>query len=285
MLRQKVDSIDRESLSPFEIIAKEQRNYPGYAHRFAEDVRLQILPYSQTNSEIVKIESDDKNILNKLAIIFSVSQHYDHSTQNAITEFIRTTAYQLAFSGKVFYEFATINLKKSLGEECNMALHSLLYIPGIVCNFGLFYFQLARNNNYQQILRYLPKGIVFPFYLPNKICSGLNNSVIIKSLNQSGKIYPYEQVHKSNKQIDLNKILDYQTILSLQATNNWGWPINSMLDRKTLEYYFVYRHLKFTRNLAILRKYIVSRINDFFITSNLNCKISIQTKTSDTCIN
>jgi hypothetical protein len=58
-------------------------------------------------------------------------------------------------------------------------------------------------------------------------------------------------------------------------TSLWGWPARQLFEKSSLEYYHVYRLLRFSYSMAILREHLLLSINDLLTRINFSSHLSI----------
>ena len=91
-------------------------------------------------------------------------------------------------------------------------------------------------------------GLTIPEFVSNRMSQYIENKEFTQNLGLPE--FSFSEFHQIQK-------LAIATESSL-----WGWPIRNLLREETLEFYQIYRQIKFSQTLGILREYILARIND-----------------------
>lgn len=215
-----------------------------------------------------------------MTIFISPDGYRKHNLTDAIGEFISDTAGLLAYWGSIHYEInPAIEVKKNDLGEPQYKLFRLLRIPGKIWKFGSVYVQLIPRRllgENKLLFKIIPAKSVWVLSIPSNLGGTKKHRQMMNSLRFAGLTIPEFVTNRMNKSIatkeftqnlglpefsfsEFNQI-QKQAIAS--ESSLWGWPIRNLLREETLEFYQIYRQIKFSQALCILREYILGRIND-----------------------
>lgn len=256
-----------------------------YLHMFYEDIHNSILPLSQDYSKrenySVQLDPPNNNLEEMLKSIFNSDNFgLSQNVTDSIGNFISETARLLAYRGKIYYEInPAIQIEKSCEDVNKFKLFRLLQIPGNIYKFNKIYIQfIPKKFRSENILPFyiIPSKSIWELSIPNNLGGPKKHRRIMKSLNFAGLTIP-EFVSKGmdknikNKdfihnfglpEFNFGEFNQIQKLAIASETSIWGWPIRNLLMDETLEFYQIYRQIRFSQALSILREYILVKINN-----------------------
>lgn len=257
---------------------------------FGEDVRLRIMPYRlDENDSPYSIRIDPDNLENRkaLSIIFSNDSH--SRVADTVAEAIRKFAYRLAWWGKTHYEVATVEIEtRKRRKEINKSVSPSkskffkpLFIPGKVIVIGNTVIQLTPNadrSRFGHSFKTIPKSAIWSLSIPHclggaKGLSNLQNTLIISSEHIPKSLQDSNWLKE--KRFNWGEFNKQRKLLAAQGTAHWGWTSRGLWNKDLLEFYILYRELRFAWSLSILREYILSEMNKFLLDSGYSFKVEI----------
>ena len=257
-----------------------------YTHMFIEDLHLGIMPIGWQPKRYnfkceLKPSSDEieKLIINGLPTYHGTPYY---STE-AICDFVEEATHILSYYGRAFYEIVYVyegakkdkikgfqlisisdnNIKNSLGFYWQ-------YIPKEVMEYRLRERRIigeSTDNQEEKRLIWLPRNSIFSLDFPRRLGGRMQLESILSNLRWASqetvpKFYMKDmEVQKQPKGYDFTTYRDNQDIFVLKLTKRLGWPARSLSSDKLLEFYTLYRYLKFAHTQAVLREYIIKRLN------------------------
>jgi len=254
---------------------------------FSDDVRNSILPYSfstlETKSSIHVIGNNSISDSAIISYLFSGRQDLiTRPPSEPIIDFLRDVAFVLAYRGKTLMEVVKDRIQISIGDENTLCTaYRLVHIPGITFRWINNYIQLVPRREwkkYGMVFNAIPKSATWSIQLPKKLGGVIKHNMLLRKLVLSTEVVPRffddfsEGIGKN--QVDLTEFHNTRTELMANATARWGWDARLIFKDRVLEYYLLYRKLKFARTLSVLREYILSEINQML--SNLGLPYEIE---------
>lgn len=261
-----------------------------YRHMFIEDMRLGIMPIGwQPKKYSFKCELiPSSNEVEKI-IIDALPTHHGkpHYFTEAICDFVEKVAHILLYYGKAFYEIVYVyeDVKKDkikgfkLANISNNNIKNLLgfywqYIPKEVMEYRAqerSFIGQESNTQEGKRLIWLPKKFIFNLSFPIQLGGKTGLKSILSGLGWASqetipKFYMKDmEIQKQPKGYDFSTYRNNQDIFVLKLTRCLGWPARSLSSDKLSEFYTLYRYLKFAKAQAILREYIIRRLNEVLI--------------------
>lgn len=258
-----------------------------YTHMFIEDLHLGIMPIGWRPERYkfqctLEPSSDEveKLIINGLPTSHATPYYFTES----ICEFVEEATHLLSYYGKAYYEIAYVyeddkkakikgfqlinisnnNIKDTLGFYWQ-------YIPKEVLEYRkrerVFISQDEDDKETERRFIWLPKKSIFTLNFPRQLGGKRQLKNILSGLRWASqetvpKFYMKDmEVQKQPKGYDFSTYRDNQDIFVLKLTRRLGWPARSLSSDKLLEFYTLYRYLKFARTQAVLREYIINKLN------------------------
>jgi len=258
-----------------------------YTHMFIEDLHLGIMPIGwQPKRYSFECKLEPNSVETEKLIIDALPTHHrapDYLTE-AISDFVEEATHIVSCYGKAFYEVISVytdakkdkikgfqiinisnnNIKNSFGFYWQ-------YIPKEVRDYRArernFIGQDAKDKQEDKKLIWLPRKSIFSLDFPRQLGGKGQLKSILSNLKWAGqetvpKFYMKDmEVQKQQEGYDFTTYRDNQDIFILKLTKHVGWPARSLSSDKLLEFYTLYRYLKFARTQAVLREYIINKLN------------------------
>ena len=248
---------------------------------FGEDVGNHVMPLggqSKSRPEFrVALLPDSADSEQIIRYALPKDGHLLRSVTEAVSDFMEHAAYVLAFHGIIHYEIATGAwlLRYQMSErrvEDVLAPERLfrpLRIPGKVLRIGSLYLQIvpkADRVKHGRAFVSIPQNQVWILRIPHMLGGPGGHQRLLKSFAKSSEPLPKFVRDEMEKLGDFGEFsfqeFHRQRMLTLASeTANWGWDARELWRNDTLEYFRVYRQLRFARSMAILRDYLISSIN------------------------
>ena len=246
-----------------------------YAHMFIEDLHLGIMPIggrSENPNFAVKIDPPSKEVEELIRLGLHTHHGEPKNITEAICDFIDEAAHILAYYGKAYYEIIYFYADKSKNRIESFIIER---IPNdnIKDTFG-FYWQFIpkkfledREENLKRFI-YLPKQNILVLSIP-KVLGGIRKFRKLLSELQwlSTSTIPEfgmkdMSVHQQTKGYDFSIYRENQETFLAKITRHLGWTARGTFSERSLEFYQIYRYLKFEKTKAILREYILRKLNE-----------------------
>jgi hypothetical protein len=251
-----------------------------YSHAFIRDVSEDIMPagdiIQSRKSLAIKLSPGEKVEEQKIFYLFRTRDTNDYAGfEQAISDFIRSMAWILAHSGQVHYEiYSTLleaedHYKGSPIQQLDTT-YTLGYIPGKVIRVGTHYLQLIPLEARQQLQRKIipiRSSNVWRVQLPSALGNVHTQQRLLDILAVGSTSLPQFVVNDINRN-SKNRVFDsthfytQKYVRMTRTLRRWGWNPDTMSSTNSLEYFWVYRKLRFAVALTLLRDHIVLSIND-----------------------
>jgi len=262
-----------------------------YASMFLEDLRFGITPFGERSKNpefAVKIEPPSKEMEEIVRLALPTLHWEPHDITEAVCDFIEEAAQILAYYGKAYYEIVYFYADENKLKIDGFRLEP---IPNYCMKetFGFYWQYLPKKMakpDEENIKRFnwLPKNDLFVLSIPRQLggirkfkrllseLRWLSNCIIPKftmddmAMGQQTKGYDFS-LYQANQEIFLAKM-----------TRHLGWPSRGKFARESLEFYQIYRYLKFEKTTAILREHILHRLNDCLkrVGKKMDCNVKIK---------
>ena len=282
-------TIERKSVSPYEMIQSHSVNDGHYVHMFLEDVRLQLIPLSLNGLEDARFQimpSDERTVLTVGTLFSDPSQHpfdlrsyRNRDFSDILSTFIAEVGRELAQNGNSFWEIG----KVLDGDTNAVTCSKLFWIAGEVTERRndvrqRFWQKKEGTKRKKEVI--LPSSSVQAFKLPRALGTVRAQRRRIGILQDASKIMPsfVEQNLSRLEQDPDYKHTDYsraQFKALAKAMTEWGWIGRFPDDRYTTEFYNYLRQIKFQKVLAVLRESIIRDINALLQRLEIECEIRL----------
>jgi len=224
-----------------------------YTKMFIDDLSQNIMPMRANFDIRIEPSSNEVEELIKLALSNPYEEPQNIKLQNiteVVCDFIKIAAHNLACYGKAYYEivyFYTDEKKQKIDSFAfeNIPNHCIKEIIG-------FYWQYIPQKIEEQKINikrfnWIPK----------------NNILVLCIPKQLGGVRKFRKLVAHLQCLSKHNILKEENIEFFLAkeTSQLGWTARGMFNKKVLEFYQNYRYLKFELTKAVLREYIIHRLN------------------------
>ena len=264
----------------------------SYSYMFNDDVNLHLFPsdYSKDSPKYsVDIDPADNNLIEQIGFMIGSDRIFPgEGLTKPIKEFFQKIAFHLAYEGKTNFEIASAKMnvapqRKSESEQADSEdILMLKRIPGRVLDLKLGLVQLVPIEEWREkwkIFVWLPKRVVWTIKLPRQLGGRIRHWMMQRELIACSELGPRSfndsRTSWMGKQyINILDFLDTRRQLLARTTYRWGWQARSLWGDTSLEYFQIYRHLRFNRSMAILRVHLLENFNALLERLQLNAKIS-----------
>jgi hypothetical protein len=137
---------------------------------------------------------------------------------------------------------------------------------------GPILFQIIPQEERKRIGKFfltIPKNSLWILRLPKEIEGYFQHKVWQIALLRSGELAPSFLSRKavdanwlSNPQVDLTSFRNDREYLLARGSNRWGWPARDLWKDLRLDHFHIFREIRFSKSLAILRAYILQECNN-----------------------
>jgi hypothetical protein len=255
----------------------------SHEYMFIEDIQFNVITggRSMSSRRDVTIELIPTFPLRDTIIMDAFSTRDKHiDLSNTISRFIEEAAFHLGHRGIAYYEIVKEHLSISKEEEDESEpieqkeqasiKFKVLYIPGRVVRFGAYYLQIiprAERARKGKAFVLIPAANVWPLGIPPELGGPRKLRRLLRTLAQSSAPLPKFVLEAMSRLSEIKEFsfTDFDKLKHLAVaceSAQWGWPARDIWRDETLEYFRIYRHLRFALTMAILRESILSSMND-----------------------
>lgn len=259
--------------------------YYGASHLFIEDMYTGIMPFMIYRGEREKYPARIEPVATpqKQRLIASgISQRdYTHFLEDAICEFVRTTAQVLFSDGVALYE---IIYKKNEAGEIESFGFELLQ-PFYLFRFWKNYYQVvpwweAKESRIRAQIVKIPAEKILRIDFPKRYGGKRKIYALLKRLYQLSKeLIPEFQMQAMSKNenigFDLDEFSRAKYLEIAKLTKKIGWNQRQRSDKYIAEYYSMVRFLRGKKLEAAIRTHIISSLNETLNRSPLNLNANI----------
>ncbi len=255
-------------------------DYTGDVYIFVRDMYQGIMPYPRQSQLKVALKKNDGDLERLLAGAMDSGQH---DLSHALSNFIRSAAHTLFFFGSAAYE---VEYKRD--ESGRLTELSLDYVHplSIFKIFGRFYQFIPWHKTHEGWTRpsvhRIPEGKLLYVSFPKTLGGKIKIRKILKRLAFFSKeVFPDFQLKAMEKNdadtgFDFEKYKLDQYVEKASLTKNLGWNQSRFNDELILEYYSLYRYLKFAISQAVVREHVIAALNSVLNGSYLNLDNQIE---------
>ena len=262
--------------------------YNGDGHMFVEDMYTGIMPFMIYRGEREKyparIEPTPTPQKERL-IIEGISQRdHTHFLEDALCEFVRTTAHILFSDGVAFYEI--IYKKSPVGELESFELERLQ--PFYLYKFFKNYYQIvpwweAKDSHIRVQIIKIPAEKILRIDFPQQYGGKRKLYFSLKRLWMLSKeLIPGFQMkameENENIGFDMDEYSKAKYLEIAKVTKEFGWNQRQRSDKYITEYYSMLRFLRGKKLEAVIRSHIIENINKVLNRTplNLNAKVVME---------
>ncbi len=250
-----------------------RKSYPhrGDSHMFIEDMYTGIMPFMIYRGEREKYPAriDPATTPQKQRLIAEGISQHDHTNllEDAICEFIRTTAHVLFSDGVAFYE---IVYKKNESGEIE-GFDFVLLQPFYLFRFWKNYYQVvpwweAKESRIRVQITKIPAEKVLRIDFPKQYGGKRKIDSVLKRLWQLSKeLIPdfHMKAMEKNENIgfDLDEFNRAKYLEAAKLTKAFGWNQRQRSEGYITEYYSMLRFLREKKLEATMREHIITELN------------------------
>jgi len=245
-----------------------------YAHMFIEDLHLGAMPIggrSENPNFAVKVESSSKEVEELIRLGLHTYHVEPHNITKAVCNFIDEAVHILAYYGKAYYEIIYFYNDKNKNKIEGFEIERI-HNDNIKDTFG-FYWQFLpkkilkdREQNLKRFI-WLPKKEFLVLSIPKTLGGIRKFRRLLSELQWLSKCTIPEfamkdmTVQKQTKGYDFSTYRENQERFLAKITRHLGWTARRTFTERSLEFYQIYRYLKFEKTKAILREYVLHKLN------------------------
>ncbi|MBN2016094.1 hypothetical protein JW766_04645 [Candidatus Dojkabacteria bacterium] len=253
---------------------KKAKDFQSYAFMLIDDFGLGIMPIGgRTENKKFKVElTFSSKEVESLLTYGLTDKEYPQSLCNVVCDFVERCTKLLVYYGDVYYEIVYYYPSKDKDKPNGFCL---IDIPNYSLKniFGKC-FQIIPSEvrtSYKIEKRYIsfPKDRIVKFPFPRLLGGKRKIVKILNELNWIGKhTTSPEFVFKEGLDSIKQTFFDYEAFRKIydtkvaKLTRGLGWTARSMYKNRMTEYYYLYRYVKFHGTKAILREYIIDKLNE-----------------------
>jgi hypothetical protein len=246
-----------------------------YAHMFMEDLHLGIMPIGgrSTNPNFaVKIAPSSKEVEELIKLGLPTHHGDPRDITETVCDFIDEVAHILAYYGKAYYEIVYF-----YADENKQKIDGFIFenIPNhcIKEAFGFYWQYLPKKitePNGENIIKrfnWLPKKDILVLCIPRQLGGIRKFRKLLSELQWLSKCTIPEfamkdmAVQQQTKGYEFSIYSENQESFLAKMTSQLGWTARGTFMERTLKFYQIYRYLKFEKTKAILREYILHKLN------------------------
>lgn len=259
--------------------------YHGDSHMFIEDMYTGIMPFMIYRGEREKYPAkiEPAQTPQKQRMIASGISQREHTyyVEDAICEFVRTTAHVLFSDGVAFYE---IVYKKNEAGEIESFDFELLQ-PFYLFRFCKHYYQVvpwweAKESRIRAQIVKIPAEKILRIDFPKQYGGKRKIDSLLKRLWQLSKeLVPEFQMEAMGKNenmgFDLNEFSRARYLEVAKLTKGLGWNQRQLSGDNITEYYSMIRFLRGKKLEATIRQEVISKLNEALNRPVLNLGIKV----------
>jgi len=248
-----------------------------YSHMLIEDMHLGIMPIGWQPDRFkfeCRVEPTSPSVEELLKAGFPTHNGDPRYVTEAICDFVDQATHILTSYGKAFYEIVYTYLDEDK-TKINGFKFNHIYNSNIYSWFGLCWQYIPKAARDQFVddgedkkrFIWLPPNDMFVLSFPRQL-GGVRG--LRKTIDQLAWVSKETIPKFSMKDMELQKqqpgyefslYRENQDIFVMKLTKDLGWPGRSLSSEKLLEFYQLYRYLRFERAKAILREHIINELN------------------------
>lgn len=245
-----------------------------YTHMFVEDLHLAIMPIggrSENADFAVKLESESKEA--EMLVSRALPSHFgrEFDLTRAVCHFMDEAVNIIAYYGKAYYEIVYYYGDSSREKIEGFELENIMN-RSVISPFG-FPMQILpgrvvdERTGIARPIILLPKKEMMILSFPRQLGGPSGYRRLLSQLQWlSGSVVPdfaREDMarQKQTKGYDFSVYKRNQSAFLAGITKHLGWTARQLFNEESLEFYQIYRILKFEKSRAILREYVLNQLN------------------------
>lgn len=274
--------------SGYKILLDRDR-YQGDVFMFVEDMDLGIMPYGHRRSDgdqfTAKLNSESNRLTDDTLAQALGREIHHHDLSESMSDFVRNAAQSLLFYGKAIYE---VYCEKNGENQITELKFHLVYPPSIRKIFGTYWqvipWSAAKHAHVRVGIRRIPSSRLLYITFPSKLGGRRKLRKVLKELAYISKdVLPkfYLKDKESRENIsgfDFSLYVHNRYIYKGKLTRKFGWDQRKVPDNDILEYYMLYRRIRYAKSQAIIRKEIFSTLEDVLNNDYVDAQVNLETK-------
>lgn len=244
--------------------------YIGDVFMFVQDMYQGIMPYGRQSGSAqysAQIEPGNHLFETLLAGALSTERHSGDLSE-AVNELIEHATQSLLFYGKATYEIRCERDEAGAITELNV---DLIFAPSMRKILGNYWqvitWKAARHARVKAGILRVPSENVLFIEFPKKLGGRKGLKKIVKELAFISKeVMPEFQMEAMKNQVssgfNFSDFIWNRYLFKGRLTRNFGWNQRKVPDNDMLEYYMLYRRVRFVKSQAVLREHILMRLNE-----------------------
>jgi len=259
--------------------------YHGDSYMFVQDMYTGIMPFMIYRGEREKyparLEPTTTPERQRMIVEGVSNRDHTHFLEDAICEFVRTTAHVLFSDGVAYYEI--IYQKNEAGEVQNFSFELLQ--PFYLFRFWKNYYQIvpwweAKESHIRAQIIKIPAEKILRIDFPRQYGGKRKLHYLLKRLYQLSKeLIPKFQMDAMGKNenigFDLDEFSRAKYLEIARLTKKFGWGQRQRSDKYITEYYMMLRFLREKKLEAFLREHIVEELNKALNRQPLNLGVRV----------
>lgn len=249
-----------------------------YTSMLIKDIHLGIMPWQEYTANKVEalLEPESKDINELVVEALTSPSDYISGLYESVRKFIDEAAHIIASVGEVFYEIVYFTEE---GEILLKGFQLHLLPIGIVEERRKVFRQhipkgVQKDRELEKDYVDIPKDLIIHIQMPKAIGGLIEYKKLLEDLKiMSATHYPPDFAVKEIAEPGFESIfsLDYfnrtNDLILAKETKKIGWFMRSWVvpNKRTTEFYSIYRFLKFNKFKALLRETIIDSLNDALI--------------------
>lgn len=266
----------------------------SYPRMFIEDVHLGIMPIggrSENPDFAVKVEPLSEEVEELIRLGLPTHHGEPRNITEAVCDFMDEAVHALSYYGKAYYEIVYFYTDENRHKIEGFAVER---IPNetVRGKFG-FYWQLIPkkalepgDKDARRFIR-LPREDLLILSFPRELGGIMRLRKMLSQLQWLSKCTIPEFAMKDMNTQERTKGYDFAVYREnherflAKLTQHLGWMARQSFSERSLEFYQIYRLLKFEKTKAILREYILHKLNESLGIIGKEMKFSAQIRLED----
>ncbi len=247
----------------------------SYTRMFIEDMYLGVMPIggrSENPNFVVRIDPPCKKVEELIKSSLPTRYGKPSSLTEAVCDFISEALHTLAYYGKAYYEVVYCYADGSKNEIESFMIEKIANST-IKDTFGFCWQFIPREvleekEETAKRFIWLPKEDLLVLSIPRVLGGNRKFKRMLSELQWlSACIIPGfarkdMAVKQQTKGYDFSIYRANQETFLARMTRHLGWTARQSFSERSLEIYQIYRLLKFEKTKAILREYILHKLNE-----------------------
>jgi len=244
-----------------------------YSHMLIEDLHLGIMPiggHSENPNFKVEVAPESPELENIIRLGLPTHDGEPYNITEAVCDFIEEATHIIACYGKAYYEVVYF-----YADETKQKIDSfqLINIPNSnIKNICGLYWQYVpqralKYREYEKRFIWLPRKDIFIISFPKALGGATRLVKLLSELKWVSECtipkFAMDDMAMQKQQpgYEFSLYVRNQEIFLSKLTKHLGWPARGLLSDQMLEFYQLYKYLKFGKIKAILREMILKKLN------------------------